>query len=68
MPSGGGETIKEIALREKSEQDARDRDHPAFKHPLLANARLIEIRKTAPTSSSDNTVIAADFTPSEDET
>ena len=68
MPSGGGETLKESTLREKSEQDARDRDHPAFSHPLLANARLIEIRQTAPTSSPDNTVIAADFKPSEDET
>ncbi|WP_371396107.1 DNA polymerase III subunit gamma/tau [Fretibacter rubidus] len=66
LPSGGGETLKESALREKSEQEARDRDHPAFNHPLLRGAKLIEIRETAPTSSIGGDVIAADFSPDED--
>lgn len=39
----------------KSEQDAKDRSHPAFDHPLLKDAKLLEIRDRAPN------VIAADF-------
>lgn len=51
VPSGGGETIKERQKREDDEQSAKDRAHPAFSHPLLSGATLIEIRDIAPTSS-----------------
>ena len=44
--SGGGETISQRQRREKSEQEAKDRAHPAFSHPLLAKAKLIEIIHT----------------------
>lgn len=59
--SGGGETLQESVRRIRDAEDARDRAHPAFTHPLFANAKLIEIMDTAPTSSETN-VIAADFT------
>lgn len=67
--SGGGETLKAQERREKEARDAKDRAHPAFSHPLLAGAKLIEIRDVAPTSHlggalKDN-VIAADFRPAE---
>jgi DNA polymerase-3 subunit gamma/tau len=39
----------------KAEQDAKDRAHPAFDHPLLKDAKLLAIRDRAPN------VIAADF-------
>lgn len=51
VPSGGGETLKEQQKREDDAQSAKDRAHPAFSHPLLAGATLIEIRDIAPTSS-----------------
>ena len=46
----GGETLKEKRQREIDEQAAKDRAHPAFNHPLLKVAKLIEIRDVAPTS------------------
>jgi len=58
--SGGGATLNEIKKDAKTEQDAKDRAHPAFNHPLLAKAKLIEIRDTTPTSTSNN-VIDANF-------
>jgi DNA polymerase-3 subunit gamma/tau len=67
--SGGGETIKARERRERQERDAKDRAHPAFSHPLLAGAKLIEIRDVAPTSKVGAklgaNVIAADFRPAE---
>ena len=46
----GAETLKEKRMREEKEQAAKDRAHPAFAHPLLKSAKLIEIRDVAPTS------------------
>jgi len=54
--SGGGATLNEIKKNARAEQDAKDRAHPAFNHPLLAKARLIEIRDTAPTSVESNVI------------
>ena len=54
--SGGGATLNEIKKNARAEQEAKDRAHPAFNHPLLANAKLIEIRKTAPTSIPTNVI------------
>lgn len=58
--SGGGATLNEIKKNARAEQDAKDRAHPAFNHPLLASAKLIEIRDTTPTSVESN-VIAGNF-------
>ena len=54
--SGGGATLNELKKNARAEQDAKDRAHPAFNHPLLANAKLIEIRETAPTSVESNVI------------
>jgi DNA polymerase-3 subunit gamma/tau len=54
--SGGGATLNEIKKNARAEQEAKDRAHPAFNHPLLANAKLIEIRETAPTSMPSNVI------------
>lgn len=54
--SGGGATLNEIKKNARAEQEAKDRAHPAFNHPLLAKAKLIEIRKTAPTSIPTNVI------------
>ena len=54
--SGGGATLNEIKKNARAEQDAKDRAHPAFNHPLLAKAKLIEIRDTAPTSLKSNVI------------
>jgi len=64
--SGGAATIHERAKNAKAEQEAKTRAHPAFNHPLLANAKLIEIRdidlsSSNPTSESSN-VIDGNFT------
>jgi DNA polymerase-3 subunit gamma/tau len=53
---GGGATINETSKNAKAEQESKDRSHPAFAHPLLANAKLIEIRDTAPTSETSNVI------------
>jgi len=47
----GAETLKEKRRREEKERDAQDKAHPAFAHPLLKGAKLIEIRSAAPTST-----------------
>jgi len=65
LPSGGHETLKEKERREIREQEAKDRDHPAFSHPLLSSAKLIEIRDIVPTSQPESNVIAGDFDPDE---
>ena len=54
--SGGGATLNEIKKNARAEQDAKDRAHPAFNHPLLAKAKLIEIRDTTPTSMKSNVI------------
>jgi len=59
--SGGGETLNERAKNAKAAQDAKDRSHPAFSHPLLINAKLIEIRNIdipseSPTSEVSNVI------------
>ena len=50
----GAETLKEKRMRVEKEQAAKDRAHPAFNHPLLKSAKLIEIRDVAPTSGAMN--------------
>ena len=63
--SGGGQTINEGLKQAKAEQDAKDRAHPAFSHPLLANAKLIEIRNidipSEATTSETSNVIDGNF-------
>jgi DNA polymerase-3 subunit gamma/tau len=54
--SGGGATLNEIKKNARAEQNAKDRAHPAFNHPLLAKAKLIEIRDTKPTSVESNVI------------
>ncbi len=54
--SGGGATLNELKKNARAEQEAKDRAHPAFNHPLLTNAKLIEIRETAPTSVPSNVI------------
>ena len=54
--SGGGATLNEIRKNARAEQEAKDRAHPAFNHPLLATAKLIEIRDTKPTSVDSNVI------------
>jgi len=54
--TGGGATLNEIKKNARAEQDAKDRAHPAFNHSLLANAKLIEIRETTPTSIPSNVI------------
>jgi len=54
--SGGGATLNEIKKNARAEQDAKDRAHHAFNHPLLAKAKLIEIRDTTPTSVPNNVI------------
>ncbi|MGJ8558910.1 MAG: DNA polymerase III subunit gamma/tau [Litorimonas sp.] len=38
----------------KAEQDADDRSHPAFSHPLLKDAKILEIKDRAPNVISGN--------------
>ena len=54
--SGGGATLNEIKKNARAEQEAKDRAHPAFNHPLLAKAKLIEIKDVAPTSVPSNVI------------
>lgn len=62
--SGGGETLKAREKREREQQEAKDRAHPAFAHPLFKGAKLIEIRDSAPTSTPSN-IIPGNFRPAE---
>ena len=52
--------MAEARRNAKAEQDAKDRSHPAFDHPLLKNAKLLGIKDRAPN------VIAADFKSGDD--
>ena len=61
---GGGETLKSRERREREEQAAKDRAHPAFSHPLFKGAKLIEIRPSATTFGSA-TIIEGNFRPAE---
>ena len=61
--SGGGDTLNEREKKARADQEAKDRSHPAFSHPLLANAKLIGIKNIdmpegAPTSESNNVIDA----------
>lgn len=51
----GALPLAEQRRNAKAEQDAKDRSHPAFDHPLLKNAELLGITDRAPN------VIAGDF-------
>ena len=62
--TGGGETLKAREKRLREEQAAKDRAHPAFSHPLFKDAKLIEIRPSAPTFASAN-IIEGNFRPAE---
>ena len=57
----GKDTLIERRKKAIADRDATDRSHPAFEHPLFKNAKLIEIRDTAPTSGTETNIIAADF-------
>lgn len=57
----GAASIAEQRKTALAERDARDRSHPAFSHPLLKSAQLIEIRDVDTTSELETNVIAADF-------
>jgi DNA polymerase-3 subunit gamma/tau len=43
--SGGAPTLSEQRRKAKADQDAKDRAHPAFTHPLLKNAKLLGIKE-----------------------
>jgi len=55
VPTRGADTLIEQRRAAKAAQDAADRSHPAFEHPLLKNAKLLEIKDRAPN------VIAGNF-------
>jgi len=61
---GGGDTLKSREKREREEQAAKDRAHPAFSHPLFKDAKLIEIRPSVTTFGSA-TIIEGNFRPAE---
>ena len=42
--SGGEPSIAETRRQAKADQDAKDRAHPAFNHPLLRQAKLLGIK------------------------
>ena len=60
----GAPTMSEARKTAIAERDARDRAHPAFAHPLLRDAQLIEIRDVE-THMDDSNIIPADFRPAE---
>ena len=53
----GAESLKDKRVRLEKEQADKDRAHPAFEHSLLKNAKLIEIRSTAPTSNTTDPLL-----------
>ena len=61
--SGGGETLWETKKNARAAQDAADRAHPAFEHPMLKAAKLIEIRHTGPAVTTDGNVLPVHFDP-----
>ncbi|MBC6412369.1 MAG: DNA polymerase III subunit gamma/tau [Hyphomonadaceae bacterium] len=59
--SGPGEpSLSEQRRIAREKQDAEDRSHPAFSHPLLQGAELIDIRDIKPGYAADN-IIPANF-------
>jgi DNA polymerase-3 subunit gamma/tau len=54
-PSPGAPTLSDQRKAAKASQDADDRSHPAFAHPLLKDAKILEIKDRAPN------VIAGNF-------
>lgn len=54
--AGGGPTLSEARRKSKTDQEKKDRSHPAFHHPLLKNAQLLGIQDKV----SDN-IVQGDF-------
>lgn len=48
VPNTGEPTLSDQRKSAKAAQDADDRSHPAFGHPLLKNAKILEIKDRAP--------------------
>lgn len=65
--SGGAETLWETKKNAKAAQEAADRAHPAFEHPMLKSAKLIEIRHTGPAVQADENVLSVHFDPDEND-
>jgi len=65
--SGGGETLWETRKNAAAAKHASDRAHPAFEHPMLKAAKLIEIRHTGPAVKADENVLPVHFDPDENE-
>ncbi|MEL6686208.1 MAG: DNA polymerase III subunit gamma/tau [Pseudomonadota bacterium] len=57
----GAIPMAEARRTAKAEQNAKDRSHPAFEHPLLKNAKLLGIKDRAPN------VVVADFKTGDDQ-
>lgn len=55
VPTPGAPTLSDQRKSTKASQDADDRSHPAFSHPLLKDAKILEIKDRAPN------VIAGNF-------
>jgi DNA polymerase-3 subunit gamma/tau len=55
VPTPGELTLSDQRKSAKAKQDADDRSHPAFRHPLLKGAKILEIKDRAPN------VIAGNF-------
>lgn len=55
VPTPGASTLSDQRKSAKATQDADDRSHPAFAHPLLKDAKILEIKDRAPN------VIAGNF-------
>lgn len=55
VPTLGEPTLSDQRKSAKAEQDVDDRSHPAFAHPLLKDAKILEIKDRAPN------VIAGNF-------
>ncbi|GHA97028.1 DNA polymerase III subunit gamma/tau [Algimonas arctica] len=55
VPTLGEPTLSDQRKSAKAKQDADDRSHPAFRHPLLKGAKILEIKDRAPN------VIAGNF-------
>jgi DNA polymerase-3 subunit gamma/tau len=63
--AGSGDmTLSERRKKQIADRDERDLAHPAFKHPLLQSAKLIEIRDV-PTPDQPDNIIPGDFRPTE---
>jgi len=54
--SGGGITLAEARRKAKTDQEKKDKSHPAFAHPLLKNAQLLGIQDRR-----QNNIVQGDF-------